>query len=141
MYEPAAATGVGMVKSDYAKARTLADWKKKLPLRFGTLTLREVRIEGLDGNILNVKNRLRITANVEPGKMRPSEILMEVVVQGAAGELSCKPMTLKKNHGAYLVYEGEFVPPATGQYKYGIRAIPVHQDTASKFDACLVSWG
>jgi glycogen phosphorylase/synthase len=141
MYEPAAASGAGMVKGDFAKARTLADWKKKLPLRFGTLTLREVRIEGLDGNILNVKNRLRVTANVEPGKMRPSEILMEVVVQGAAGELSCKPMTLKKNHGAYLVYEGEFAPPATGQYKYGIRAIPVHQDTASKFDASLVSWG
>lgn len=141
MYEPAAAAAASLTTKKWAGAASLGDWRKRLPVRFASLSLDEVRVDGLKGNILNAQDKLRVSVTVSPGKMRPSEILLELVLH-MAGE---QPVAFELEHtgkrGSQLVYEGEFGAPGNGQYRYGIRAIPVHEGTVTKFDSCLASWG
>lgn len=142
MYEPAAKFSAAVSKSSYARARAVGEWKKKLPVRFSSMNLREVRVENVQGNLLNVKDTLKVSATVVPGKMRPSEIVLEVVVQDDKGAIvAAVPMSLRKSQGQVLQFEGAFTPPRTGQFRYGIRAIPTAPDLVTKYDSGLVSWG
>jgi len=141
MYEPAAKQSATLAKNSFARARELGEWKKKLPVRFSSLVLREVRLDGFEGNVLNANESLRVTTLVEPGRVRPTELLLEVVIQDRDGKALCIPLKHTGNNGSLLEYQGEFTPPHTGQYKYGIRAIPVHRDAVTKFESNVVSWG
>ncbi len=141
MYEPAAKHGAVLAKSNFAKARELGEWKKKLPVRFSSLALREVRLEGIEGNVLNVNDSLRVTALVEPGRLRPAELQLEIVVEDRDGEVSCTALKHTRTQDSLLEFQGQFTPPRTGQYKYGIRAIPVHRELVTKLESNLVSWG
>jgi len=141
MYQPAASFSAAVSRDSHARARSVGEWKRKLPSRFTSLALGEVRVSGLHGSVLNINNTMMVSATVQPGKMRPNEITVEIVVQDTGGAVSVFPMSLKKNRGPHLLFEGVFQPPRTGQFRYGVRVVPHHQDLVTQFDPAMVCWG
>jgi len=77
MYLPAMAMAKRRAKSRYELSREVAEWKKRIPGRFSTVTVKEVSVEGISGDVFKLGNRLTIRAKVDRGQLLTEEILAE----------------------------------------------------------------
>ncbi|MCX7982542.1 MAG: alpha-glucan family phosphorylase [Syntrophales bacterium] len=147
MYEPAARRGKMMMENNFALAKEIADWKSKVAMRFSSLKLEEVIIQGIQGDSISVGDTLKVTARIFPGRMEPEEIYVELVigqkgVNGFSGMPERIPLSLKERgtDGA-LTYTLAYDVKFNGQYIYGVRVMPYHQRLDLNIEAGLVLWG
>jgi hypothetical protein len=70
MYLPAARRDQELTADQYALARTLVDWKRRIPMRFSSLKLQEATIEGIHGDTIVVDQPLSVQVRIDPGKVR-----------------------------------------------------------------------
>jgi phosphorylase/glycogen(starch) synthase len=147
VYLPTARREHELYGESYRMARELADWKRKLPMRFSSLRLIEVGIEGVRGDTILVEKPLTVTVRIDPGKLEPEEVLVELIIgrkdgRGFAGQPECIPLRLTDRREKGVITFGiSYTVRQNGSYAYGIRALPYHPHLAAKQDTGLVYWG
>ena len=101
VYLPAMAMAKRRAKSRYELSREVAEWKKRIPGRFSTVTVKEVSVEGISGDVFKLGNRLTIRAKVDRGQLLTEEILAEFIAATPNEEavIGCVPMALKHTEG------------------------------------------
>ena len=87
-----------------------------------------------------------MSVRVDPGKLAPEEVLVELLVgrtdgKDFIGAPKCLALTPVGNRQGVLEFSGEYMVRENGQYSYGIRVLPVHKDLDWKQEAELVLWG
>ena len=146
-YVPAAQRNVATHSNNRAVARHLAAWKQNIPVRFGTLSIREITVTGVSGDVLCCGQPLNVRVEVNPGQMQKDEILAQMVLGrvNSNGDFIDKPDVLRLNgktmEDGSLCYEGTTMTRGNGRFAYGIRIMPVTAGLDSPLDSGLVLWG
>ncbi len=147
LYLPAARREHELYGHSYRMARELADWKRKVPMRFSSLRLLDVSIDGVRGDTILVERPLSVTIRIDPGKMEPEEILVEMIIgkrdgSGFAEEPERVPLKLGgRTPDGVLTFSVSYTVRQNGAYAYGIRTLPYHRHLATKQETGLVYWG
>jgi phosphorylase/glycogen(starch) synthase len=147
MYLPTARRAKAVTRDGYRLARELSDWKRKIPMRFSSVKLLDVRVDGIIGDSVIVGTPFAVSVHVDPGKLEPEEILAELVIGRRDGQVFIAPpvtlslrMTEKAGDGT-VTFAGEYVVQENGPHSYGVRVMPYNKDLASKQELGLVLWG
>ncbi|MDI9570672.1 MAG: alpha-glucan family phosphorylase [Pseudomonadota bacterium] len=147
MYGPASQRECELAAEGHALARRLADWKGKLPMRFSSLRLVDVSVEGIHGDTIMVDQPLKVSARIDPGKLAPEEILVEIMIGRRNGHdfvqpPECVPLEIVgRSPEGILTFSTDYVVRENGLYNYGLRVIPRHESLASKLETGLILWG
>lgn len=142
MYAPAIDIAGKRNKNNYALAQEIGEWRKHVPGRFSTVTIKEVQVDGIHGDVFKFGNKLTVTAKVDKGQLIDEELLAELIATTPDEEvvLASIPMKLKHSEGSTLNFFAEYSPQTSGPVRYGIRVIPVHPGLSSKYESRLVRW-
>lgn len=147
MYIPAAEREMELAKNGFGLAKDVADWKRKVPMRFSATRLLEVSVEGITGDSVFVGNPFIVSVRVDPGKLEPEELLAELVIgrrngQEFIGEPDCVPLTLRdKDAAGILTFTGVYIVKENGPHLYGVRVLPWNRNLAGRQETGLVLWG
>ncbi len=147
LYLPTARREHELYKDSYRMVRELADWKRKIPMRFSSLRLLDVSVEGIRGDTILVEQPLSVTIQIDPGKMESGEILAELVIGKKEGSGFAEPperVPLKltgRTADGLLIFSVSYMVRQNGTYCYGIRTLPHHRHLATKQETGLVYWG
>ncbi|MHB8907746.1 MAG: alpha-glucan family phosphorylase [Syntrophales bacterium] len=147
LYLPTARREHELYGDSYRMAKELADWKRKLPMRFSSLRLLDVSVEGIRGDTILVESPFTVTVRIDPGKMEPGEVLAELLIGkkdglGFADPPECIPLTITgRAADGILTFSVSYTVRQNGAYAYGIRALPHHRHLATKQESNLVYWG
>ncbi|WP_147820764.1 alpha-glucan family phosphorylase [Salidesulfovibrio onnuriiensis] len=142
MYLPTMGISKRRNKKNFALAKEIGQWRKRIPGRFSTVNIREVRVDGIHGDVFRLGHVLQVVAKVDKGQMADEEIMAELVLANTAEDriLDCIPMTLKHSEGNSLEFQAEYSPAFSGPCRYGVRVIPVHPGLAGKYETHLIRW-
>ncbi|MCL2670252.1 MAG: alpha-glucan family phosphorylase, partial [Syntrophaceae bacterium] len=148
LYLPTAQREHILYENNYRIARELAEWKGKLPMRFSSLHLIDVSVEGIRVDQILVERPLSVRVRIHPGKMEPGELLLELVIgktdggNGFAETPECLPLALaEQGQDGVLTFVADYTVRQNGTYAYGIRVLPNHPHLAAKQETGLVYWG
>jgi phosphorylase/glycogen(starch) synthase len=147
LYLPTARREHELYGESHRMARELADWKRKIPMRFSSLRLLDVSVEGIRGDTILVERPLSVTIRIDPGKMESGEILAELVIGRKDGSGFAEPperVPLKltgRTADGFLTFSVSYTVRQNGAYAYGIRTLPYHRHLAAKQETGLVYWG
>jgi phosphorylase/glycogen(starch) synthase len=146
MYVKAADREQKLYQDEYAIAKELADWKRKIPMRFSSLKLLDVSIHGIHGDTVLVAEPLQVNTRIDPGKMEQDEILVELLIGRKDGYdfidvPDCVPLQVTNQSAeGVLTFSVEYVVKQNGPYYYGIRVLPYHRHLAFKQETGLILW-
>lgn len=146
-YRPAAARRDELAEADWALCRDVAAWRQDLPVRFGTVKMEEIILSGADGNTMLCGEPLNVRLRVNPGEMKPEELLAQLVIGRtfANGNFRDRPDLLRLeprvNGNGIITYLATYIPRRNGAYRYGIRIIPVHKGLSSPLETGFILWG
>ncbi len=146
MYLPTAKREQEITASSFKLAKELADWKRKIPMRFSSLKLLDVAVEGIHGDTITIGQPLIIKARVDPGKLEPAEIRVELMIgkesgHGFADIPECVPLELVGTSEGILTFSVQYILKQNGTHAYGIRVLPYHKNLSSKNEPGLILWG
>ncbi|OPY85580.1 MAG: hypothetical protein A4E72_01887 [Syntrophus sp. PtaU1.Bin208] len=134
-------------ESNFKLAKEIAEWKSTIPMRFSSLHLLDISVEGIQGDTIVVDQPLVVTARIDPGKLSPEEISVELVIgrddgNGFIGTPDRIPLKLVSSllNGS-LIFSVEYRIRRNGPHSYGIRVLPYNQKLASKHETGLILWG
>ncbi|WP_018124450.1 alpha-glucan family phosphorylase [Desulfovibrio oxyclinae] len=142
LYKPALELSSRRSRDGYSLAREVGGWRKRIPGRFATASIKEVRVTGISGDIIRYGEPLHVTAQVDKGQLHDEELLAELVVADDSGSkpLDVAPMTIKHSEGNTLTFTAEYSPTTVGPVRYGVRILPVHPGLGSKYETRLIRW-
>lgn len=145
-YAPAAERGVLLARGGFALARQLADWKRKIPGRFSSLRLKDIRVEGVTGDSIAIGQPLTVRVRIDPGKLTLPEILVQLVIGPTDGRDFIGPPEVIALTGApdspgTLVFTGSHELAENGRFTYGIRVVPQTEALEDPLESGLVLWG
>ncbi|MDQ5986080.1 MAG: glycogen phosphorylase/synthase [Syntrophus sp. SKADARSKE-3] len=147
MYEPTAQREWTLTSNAYQLAKEIAEWKYKIPMRFSSLKLVEVIVDGIHGDTVMVDLPLTVSVRIDPGKMLEEEIYVEMMIgQGDHGGFVGEPESVRlekisKAPDGVITYGVNYVVRQNGNYSYGIRVLPYNPRLASKLETGLILWG
>jgi len=147
LYLPTSRREHQLYQESYRMARELADWKRKIPMRFSSLRLLDVSIEGIRGDTILVERPFDVSVRIDPGKLEPAEVLTELVIGKKDGSGFAEPpeyvplRPVGKDADGVLTFSVSYTVRQNGAYAYGIRVLPYHPDLAVKQETGLVYWG
>jgi phosphorylase/glycogen(starch) synthase len=135
-----------MTASSFQLAKELADWKRKMPMRFSSLKLLDVIVGGIHGDTITIGQQLIVKARVDPGKLEPGEIQVELMIgkedrHGFVGTPECVPLELVEKSDGILTFSVQYTLKQNGTHAYGIRVLPYHKDLSNKNEPGLILWG
>jgi starch phosphorylase len=143
LYEPAAAAARLAIDEGAAVARDVAAWRRELPARFASVT---VRIDVSDSDLGDGPNgRARpVVVDVDAGALAPDELRVQLVhgpldPSGAIDDSLRAVVDLDRGDDGR--YRGELHADAAGPWGVVARALPHHRGLASVFDTGLVASG
>ena len=144
MYEPIAHLSDTLAADRHARARALADWKRR-----GAAAWEGVRVVSVDPStaVSELGATRQVSALVELGRLDRSDVAIQLV-HGHVGpndELvlpTVTPMHLSDgpDGGGPTRYTGRFVCEQAGRYGFTVRVLPAHPDLATPTEMGLVAW-
>ncbi|WP_243545719.1 alpha-glucan family phosphorylase [Pseudodesulfovibrio tunisiensis] len=142
MYIPALKLSAQRNRNDHELAREIGEWRKRIPGRFSTVTIREINVSGIHGDVFRLGNAMTVTARVDKGQLLDNELLVEMVVATPDEQtiIECVPMSLKHSEANTLEFVAEYAPSFPGESRYGVRVIPVHPGLGAKHETRLIRW-
>ena len=145
-YRPAAARRDELARNNWQLCNEVAAWRKDLPVRFGTVKMEEIILNGADGNIMLCGEPVSVRLRLNPGELKPEEIQAQLVIGRtfANGNFLDQPDVLRlepRSNGNGIVYSATYIPRRNGAYRYGIRIMPVHKGLNTPLETGLVLWG
>ncbi|MEA2067091.1 MAG: alpha-glucan family phosphorylase [Thermotogota bacterium] len=116
--------------NDYEKAKELAEWKERLEGNWKNIRIKPNKITPYSEESIKVGTKLRLTANVYLGELKPDEVQVEIFLaifdeDSKMSDYKLYPMKLQKNdvHNEYI-YSGEFTIEQEARIAYTIRVVP-----------------
>ncbi|WP_367359847.1 alpha-glucan family phosphorylase [Syntrophus sp. (in: bacteria)] len=147
MYLPTVQRSAELSESGHRLAREIAQWKSTIPMRFSSLHLLDISVEGIQGDTIVVDQPLVVTARIDPGKLSPEEIYVELFIgrddgYGFLGTPDRVPLKRVSNllNGS-LIFTTEYRIRRNGPHSYGIRVLPYNDRLASRHETGLILWG
>jgi phosphorylase/glycogen(starch) synthase len=147
MYLPTAKRDLELTRNGYQLAREISDWKSKIPMRFSSLKLLDVTVEGIHGDDILVDKPLNVNVRIDPGKLEPGEIIVEMLIGEQSKFLFVKdpeyvPLSITNTSPeGILTYSVEYTVRQNGPHCYGVRVLPYNKNLASRYETGLVLWG
>jgi len=142
LYVTALQLGARGDADNYALARELTEWERRLRAEWGNVS---VRAEGPREGQLAVGQTIRVTASVRLGALRPDDVRVELVAarddNGALRERQVIAMRQdgREREGAYR-FQATFDPTANGSLVYGVRVVPSHPGLRNPLALGLARW-
>ncbi len=142
-YLPAESQGRAFRVGDYAAARALVDWKRRLNRHWGG-----VHVEALppERASLYVGEAIALTAKLWlPGEIRPEDVKVEAVYGEPDGEGGIRnpatlPLSAAGEEAGATIFRAELAPQASGKLALGLRVRPYHEMLTSPLDFDHVRW-
>ena len=141
-YVPEVLQGMRIEKNRYEQARILAAWKDKVRQGWPGL---EIYVEGQKDGQLSLGEGIEVHAWVRTDKLRPEDLMVELVYGEASDDTVVPQHTLpmtytrQESDGSYR-YEIRLQPPESGSIAYGVRVLPNHPALGGKHEMGLIRW-
>lgn len=138
-YIKASDSGRNRIANNYAIARKLALWKKKISANWPKVKLSMAETCCQDF-CFGEEKAIKILANLS--NLQPEDVTIELYIKRNAEE---EPLLIpleyikEQAEGKYL-YQGIFSPPDSGRYMISVRAIPYHPELLHKHETGLCKW-
>jgi starch phosphorylase len=145
LYEPAAASSARMFAADFAAARELATWRRKVESNWAGVAVLHVDSQLSGGGIdAQLGASLTLRAEVALGGLSPDDVEVQAVYGGVGAderltdvaEVVLRPVP---NGDGTHRYEGEIPLDRTGGYGYTVRVLPKNAFLASPAELGLIA--
>ena len=146
-YIPAATSHQEIRSNHYALARHLSQWKQDVNVRFGSVQMDTIRIEGIKEDSLLDGQSLHVAVTVHPGSMKLDELLVQLVAgPGDGSTFTETPDVVEmqpENEGVdgTMTFVCTYTPSRSGAHVYGVRVMPCTEGLSSPLETRLVLWG
>ena len=157
LYLPTVHKFAHRTRDDFAKAREIAAWKQTIAGQFASIHIRNIFIDGVEGDHLSIGDVLSLSLELDSGRMNPEEIRAEMVIivneeslepaedigetRYYDGRIDSVPLKLTGQDGTLLSYSGAYTVERSGKMNYGVRVLPYHPDVENIYDLNLMYWG
>ena len=145
-YEPTAMRHRSMLSGNFKNAKRICAWKEEIQVRFSTLKVGLLRVDGMEGDTCNAGQDIHVTLSLDPGAMKREEILVQLVVGPWDGSNFTEtpditPLSYERTTSDQsLVFSCNYQTRHNGSHAYGVRVIPMIPELASYLDSHLVVW-
>jgi starch phosphorylase len=146
MYEPMAKRANALSAGDFARAKVLADWKRKVLDAWGRVAILNVDIDS-NALVTDLGATRHATAEVSLGDLKPTEVAVELLhgALSAGEEISNWDTVPMKLHEAssgpgLSTWKGSFVCAAPGRHGFTVRVVPSHRDLVVPTEMGCVAW-
>jgi starch phosphorylase len=144
LYAPAAASAERMAANDYAAARELAAWRRKVLDVWPKVAVLHVdsQLSGSDGAQLG--DTLALRAEVALAGLKAEDVRVEAVYGAVDAEdrlrdVTTAPLKFVEQTDGTTRYEGEIPLDRTGGFGYTVRALPEHPMLATPAELGVVA--
>ncbi len=146
LYIPTAERAALVAADRFKLARETSDWKRRIPMRFSSLRILDVRLKGTRGDSIVVGKPFSVVVRVDPGQLEPDEVLAELIIgrtdgRDFIGYPQSVPLRPVPDTKGTLTLTADYVVQENGPHAYGIRVMPCNRNLACKQEAELVIWG
>jgi starch phosphorylase len=144
-YAPASTRGQQFAEGNYATARNLADWKKRVRSAWPYVQLRAV---DLPSRNTGFGNRVRFEVAMKLNGLKPddvavelslSNLLRDVAIERPAQSYAFTPQGERDANGEHH-FTLEISPELCGKLEFRIRAYPTHPAVSHRFEMGLMKW-
>ena len=132
MYEPMAKRAEALSANEYARAKKLADWKRRVLQAWGRVSVLNVELDST-ALVTDLGATRQATAEIALGDLKASEVAVELLHGpiSAADEIASWEvvrMELKEpaTGPGISVWDGSFVCDAAGRHGFTVRVVPSH---------------
>jgi starch phosphorylase len=149
MYEPMAKRAEVLGAHEFARAKDLAAWKKRIVEEWGKVSVVSVDIDSTT-LVTDLGATRHATAEVLLGDLSPAEVAVELLHGPVSGgdEMSNWEAIEKvrmelvgtASGPGLTVWEGSFVCDTAGRHGFTVRAVPAHPDLTSFAEMGCVAW-
>ncbi len=144
-YVPACARGRQFTQGQYAVARDVAGWKRRVHPAWPNV---QVRALAMPERITRFGEKVRFTVGVRSDPLTPDDLVVELLLVPAVEQLAAgrKPdaypftYTGKRGENGEYQYELDLAPELCGKLEYRVRAYPYHQALSHRFEMGLMRW-
>lgn len=146
-YIPAATSHQEIRSNHYALARHLSQWKKDVNVRFGSVQMDTIRIEGIKEDSLLDGQSLHVAVTVHPGSMKLDELLVQLVAGPGDGSTFTETPDVvemqpeSEGVDGTMTFVCTYTPSRSGIHVYGVRVMPCTEGLSSPLETRLVLWG
>lgn len=143
-YVPLAKRFRALANNDFARAKSLAAWRRRLQANWP-----QIRIESVNGDLpseIYVGQPFQSSAIVYLGNLKPGEVHVELYVglvnpkgELARGDAVTMEMIAELGDNRYR-YKAEVIRNMSGRHGYTVRVLPNHPDLATPFQTGLIRW-
>lgn len=146
-YIPAATSHQEIRSNHYALARHLSHWKQDVNVRFGSVQMDTIRIEGIKEDSLLDGQSLHVAVTVHPGSMKLDELLVQLVAGPGDGSTFTETPDVvemqpeSEGVDGTMTFVCTYTPSRSGIHVYGVRVMPCTEGLSSPLETRLVLWG
>lgn len=146
-YIPAATSHQEIRSNHYALARHLSQWKQEVNVRFGSVQMDTIRIEGIKEDSLLDGQSLHVAVTVHPGSMKLDELLVQLVAGPGDGSTFTETPDVvemqpeSEGVDGTMTFVCTYTPSRSGIHVYGVRVMPCTEGLSSPLETRLVLWG
>ena len=146
-YIPAATSHQEIRSNHYALARHLTHWKQDVNVRFGSVQMDTIRIEGIKEDSLLDGQSLHVAVTVHPGSMKLDELLVQLVAGPGDGSTFTETPDVvemqpeSEGVDGTMTFVCTYTPSRSGTHVYGVRVMPCTEGLSSPLETRLVLWG
>jgi len=134
-----------MKENDFALAKEIADWKKKVMFSWDQIKIESVRFSDALKSQLELGVEYKGEVVLDLNGLSHIKMGVEIVIVSTSNNqtheiVSIIPMNLVSETDGKLIYKLKFKPPKAGIFSYGIRLYPTHDKLVYRQDFCYVKW-
>ena len=145
-YVPAARHEAKLTADDYAKAKSLIQWKNRVRAAWGDISITDVTY---DADRVTAGVGAKVTAIIRMGtNITPDDVRVELYGGSLDADRNISdgytaPLTLTEKNpagGGAHIYEGVLPTQRSGQQGFSLRVVPFHEDAVLPQELPLIHW-
>jgi phosphorylase/glycogen(starch) synthase len=136
-----------IVEDDYAMAKDLSSWKKKVFRSWESIEVLSVKTPDILREQIMVGSEYKCEVALDLNELDPADIGVEFLIVEMLSEKSNRPklysrqeFNLSSVNGRTAIYEMTMLPLKTGAFEFGIRMFPKNPNLPHRQDFGLVKW-
>ena len=124
--------------------KELTSWGKNLVKNWKTLKFAGISAD--NSKSVNVGKKLTVIAKLDPGKIQPKDISVEVYYGALDSEgniMDGSYLVMEKVDSSsenLLIYSGDIPCEVSGELGFAVRAVPYHSGIIRRYEPPLITW-
>ncbi len=132
-----------LMESGASAAKELAAWRDKVNREWDDIQI--LKVESNVTEVMYVGNELQVTAQVNLGKFKPENIIVEVYHGSLSAQNNIEKgyrvrMEPESGEGSIVNFKGSIPCQTGGRYGFSVRLLPGHKNLAVQFLPGLIKW-